>query len=382
MPSTASSPLVSPATGGKKSAYLPQLDGLRGIAILSVLIHHFDVHLPKWIDWGPIGVRTFFLLSGYLITLSVWKLGTPAEGAKDYWSGMGAFHLRRMTRLVPVLYLMLLLGVVMGLPEYVEGIGWHFAFLSNFYALHLGYWPGGASHLWSLSLQEQFYLLWPFLILIVPRKFLPWALTGFMVFALGYRVAMIGNGSSEFHRWVMLPGVIDTFALGALIACWKKSGRPIPLASGPVGLSVGVFALICYAVARECRYLPYVAPWMGVIETLENIFLGWVLLRTIEGWRGVVGWVFEMRFLMAIGRISYGLYVFHVLVHISIGPWLDRAGITKDDDVLLRTFILIVISMGVAALSYRYLEMPLAAWARRRRSGQTKPAGSVAPTLG
>lgn len=382
MSSSESAPVIPSSAAGKKSSYLPQIDGLRGIAILSVLIHHFDLHLPRWLDWGPIGVRTFFLLSGYLITLSVWKLGAPSEAGRGYWTNLKAFHLRRMVRLTPVLYMMLLLGVVMGLPEYQDGFLWHAGFLSNFYVLHLDYWPGGASHLWSLSVQEQFYLIWPFVILLIPRKWLPWALAGFVVFALGYRIALMHTGASVFYRWVMMPGVIDSFALGALIACWKKAGRPIPLASGVFGAAIGLCAIGCFFAARVLRYSPEVAPWMGVTETLENVFLGWVMLRTIEGWRGVVGRFFEMPFLVSIGKISYGLYVFHVLVHIAIGPWLERAGITKEDDILLRTFILVALSMVVAAMSYRYIEMPLAGWIRRTEGGQIKPAGKVAPTLG
>lgn len=374
-------PNTPPPTVGKKSTYLPQLDGLRGIAILSVLIHHFGVHLPQWIDWGPIGVRLFFLLSGYLITLSVWKLGSPAERGRGYWSGLGAFHLRRMVRLTPVLYMMILVGALMGLPEYREGMAWHAAFLSNFYVLHLDYWPGGASHLWSLSIQEQFYLMWPFVILMIPRKFLPWALAAMLVFALGYRIILMDK-VSVFYRWVMMPGVIDSFALGSLIACWKKSGGRIPLASGRFGVGVAAFAFACYVAARLLRYAPHVAPWMGVTETLENVFLGWMMLRTIEGWPGVVGKFFETPVLVYIGRISYGLYVFHVLVHIAIGPWLDAMGLTMESHIAIRTMILIAISMGVATLSYRYVEMPLSAWVRRRDKAAAKAAPKAAASLG
>ena len=60
--------------GHKAEAYLPQLDGLRGVAILAVAFHHFGFHPPSWMDWGPVGPSVFFLLSGYLITLSLWKL--------------------------------------------------------------------------------------------------------------------------------------------------------------------------------------------------------------------------------------------------------------------------------------------------------------------
>ena len=364
-------PVVSvPAPGTpRKSAYQPQLDGLRGIAILSVVLHHFEVRLPGLFDWGPIGVRIFFLLSGYLITQSLWRLQNDArEAGGGYWSGLLGFHARRMARLLPVLYTMIAIAFLMGLPEFRNAVFWHLAFLSNFYALHRGDWPDSASHLWSLSVQEQFYLLWPFVILVTPRKLLPWLLAALFAGAFAFRAAIIQLHASDFYRWVMLPGVIDSFALGALIACLKKSGRPLPFTSGWLGALVGAGALACYVAARFVRFGPFPGAWAAIIETLENLFFAWLLLRTTAGWRGAMGFVFENPILVYLGKISYGLYIFHVLVHVALTPWLNRHGLGIGDHVYLRAVILMALSIGVAALSYRYVEAPLAAWVRRRES--------------
>lgn len=360
--------------------YQPQLDGLRGIAILSVLLHHFDVHLPGIFDWGPIGVRIFFLLSGYLITLSLWRLhrDVDAAGGVGYWSGLTGFHARRMARLLPVLYTMVAVAWLMGLPEFRDALGWHLAFLSNFYALHLDCWPDAASHLWSLSVQEQFYLFWPFVILLTPRRVLPWLLVFLMVAAVAFRAAVISLDASDFYRWVMLPGVIDSFALGALVACVRRPGQPMPLTRGWVGWAVAVAALACYVVGRFGRFGLLVGPASALIETVENLFFAWMLLRTIEGWRGWVGALFGNPVLVYLGRISYGLYVFHVLVHVALGPWLAHHGWSAADHLALRATILLGVSCGVAALSYHYVEVPLAAWVRRRES-RIAGAGSPVP---
>jgi peptidoglycan/LPS O-acetylase OafA/YrhL len=377
MPAFASSVSQAPpavATGSpdgvRKRGYQPQLDGLRGIAVLSVVLHHFDVRLPGMFDWGPIGVRIFFLLSGYLITLSLWRLHADVkEAGGGYWMGLLGFHGRRLARLLPVLYVMLGVAFVMGLPEFRRAMLWHAVFGTNLYALHVGQWPDAASHLWSLSVQEQFYLLWPFLILITPRKWLPGVLVTLFVAGFAFRAAIIESGASDFYRWVMLPGVIDSFALGSLIACVKKAGRPLPFTTpGWRSVAVGLVALSCYVLARFIRFGPFPGPVAALIETLENLFFAWLLIRTVAGWRGVVGAVFESRLLVHLGRVSYGLYIFHVLVNVALSPWLARHGLTVADHAFLRCAVLLTVSIGIASISYHYLEAPLAAWVRRRES--------------
>ena len=382
----AAAPIEAPAAPGlsggvarKSSSYQPQLDGLRGIAILSVLLHHFGVHLPGLLDWGPIGVRIFFLLSGYLITQSLWRLQRDVgEAGGGYGSGLFAFHARRIVRLTPVLYTMIGVACLMGLPEFRDAALWHATFLSNFYALHVGKWPDAASHLWSLSVQEQFYLFWPFVILVTPRKWLPALLVALFAGAFAFRAWIIGSEASNFYRWVMLPGVLDSFALGALIAIWRKSGAALPVTRGWLGVVCGLAALGCYIAARLVRFGPFGGPWVAVIETLENVFLGWLLLRTAMGWRGFGAWLFENPVLVFLGKISYGLYVFHVLVHVAIGPWLDHHGLPLGNHVVVRSAILMALSIGFAALSYYYVEQPLAAWVRRREASAPGAAGPVA----
>lgn len=357
-------PPTTLAAPSKGSDYQPQLDGLRGVAIMSVLIHHFDVHMPLWLDWGPIGVRLFFLLSGYLITLSVWKLIHPDQSAGSLWKGIGGFHLKRAVRLLPVLYTMLFVGVLMGLPEIEEGFFWHAGFLTNFYTLAQDEWPGAASHLWSLSVQEQFYVLWPFLLLVIPKRTLPWALVGLILFAFGYRYYCWSTDASVFMRWLMLPGVIDSFSMGALVACWKSAGRPFSITEGRASYAWAACAIGAYLFARILRFVPTLSPWLAVIETLENFALAWLLLRTISGWNGWLGAILKNRWLVYIGKVSFGLYVFHVLIHVAFSPWLTQFGII---DTRARAFVLILATMGVAAISWHSVEAPLSALMRRRK---------------
>lgn len=126
-------------TGG---VYQPQLDGLRAVAILGVLFHHFGLHIPEFFEYGPVSVRLFFALTGYFITIWLWQAEDAARGAeRSVWSTLPRFHARRLLRIVPPLYLSLLLASLLGLGEVRVSLGWHLGFLSNFHVMQTGYWP-------------------------------------------------------------------------------------------------------------------------------------------------------------------------------------------------------------------------------------------------
>src|SRR3712207_4059108 len=166
---------VSPATDqrtgpGAPLSYLPGLDGLRALAVMAVLLYHAD---PRWMPGGYLGVEVFFVISGYLITallLSEWQQHSHID-LKNFW-------LRRARRLLPALYLLLLVTLafaVVALPDEVARLRVDalaaFGYVTNWY-LVLGqhsYFetvgrPSLLQHLWSLAVEEQFYVLWPLLL--------------------------------------------------------------------------------------------------------------------------------------------------------------------------------------------------------------------------
>ena len=96
-----------------------------------------------------------------------------------------------------------------------------------------------------------------------------------------------------------------------------------------------------------------------MMEIWEAVFIGWVVAATAQGWRGPFGWFLAWPPLVYLGRISLGVYLFHVLVHILLGPWLDRLGILPDAQNTLRVWLLSALSIGAAALSWHLLEKPL-----------------------
>jgi peptidoglycan/LPS O-acetylase OafA/YrhL len=211
-------------TARAKSQHQPYLDGLRGVAILGVLADHFHVPLPPLFHVGPVGVRFFFILTGYFITLSLWKVrDAVTESPRDRNFHIGRFYLGRLLRVGPPFYLALLVGALLGIREIYDNFFWLATFQTNTYIVHLGYWPTAISHFWSLAVQEQFYILWPVVVLILPRRWFISFMVGCMIFALGFRVICILSGANEVIRWVTLCGCLDSFAAGALIAYLKES---------------------------------------------------------------------------------------------------------------------------------------------------------------
>ncbi len=192
----------------------PQLDGLRAIALLAVFYSHF------WdgsSTLGDIGVRFFFVLSGFLIT----NILLDAKGHDNHAASITVFFARRAARIWPPYFLTLgfcsLAAGALRLPMMHESLPWHALFLSNiWYATH-GSEPWALRHLWTLAVEEQFYLIWPFVILAMPsRHFLK--LCGALVFCtILYRVCAFALGKVDEANALPFDS-IDALAAGAALS--------------------------------------------------------------------------------------------------------------------------------------------------------------------
>src|SRR5436309_1918792 len=151
--------------GVERRGYVPQLDGVRALAVSLVVAEHYTHHeLP--LATGRTGVILFFILSGFLIT------GILLD-AREWARAAGVprppvlrrFYGRRFLRIFPLYYASLAVLYAAGVPDVKGYAGWHLAYLSNVLFCRLGAWPAATAHLWSLAVEEQFYLAWPLAIL-------------------------------------------------------------------------------------------------------------------------------------------------------------------------------------------------------------------------
>ena len=218
-------------------AHVPALDGLRGLAILLVIPHNADTFSQSatWL-WpvallahaGWIGVQLFFVLSGFLITRNL----LARRGAGDY---LRSFYVRRALRIFPLYFLTLFVGLVL-LPRLVEfspaalaslqNQVWLWTFLSN-WAQPLGHEVSGFSHFWSLAVEEQFYLVWPFVVLMAAGTRLFWICVIVAVLALASRMVMMGAGAKPEMLYMFTHCRMDALALGAGAAV--LSGKPVAM---------------------------------------------------------------------------------------------------------------------------------------------------------
>ncbi|GAB4175892.1 MAG: acyltransferase [Terrimicrobiaceae bacterium] len=325
------------------------------------MLHHFGVHPGGWLDWGPIAPTLFFVLSGYLMFSSLEKLRAAPGGVTLV--SLVAFHLRRLARLVPALYLLLAVGAALGTFYYIDNWLWHALFLSNVMMAFTGEWSGTLSHLWSLSVQEQFYLICPVL-LFFPARWVVTMLFGVVAFAVGFRVAGILAGWSDMVRWLLLPASLDAFAMGALIACARRRGvRWLGRLAGWPALAGAAGA---FAISRILRHLEGTGnPFLALVEVFEVVAISLLLLTVLDCIRHPVTRLLALKPLADIGRISYGIFIWHMLVGVSLAPVLDSFSISVVAQPFLHVSLLVAASIGMAWLSWVSFEQPCVRWAAK-----------------
>jgi peptidoglycan/LPS O-acetylase OafA/YrhL len=161
--------------------YMPQLDGLRAIAVAMVVVRHY--YLVTEIDTAIYGVRLFFVLSGFLITgillasREALQMGLVPSRAH----ALRQFYIRRTLRIFPLYYLVVGVGLIVGVPEALEFAPWLLTYTLNWRIAAQGWYMEHYAHLWSLAVEEQFYLLWPWVILLVRNN---WVLPSAIIMTL------------------------------------------------------------------------------------------------------------------------------------------------------------------------------------------------------
>ena len=295
--------------------YFPALDGVRAIAALMVMSYHFCQYTKMRGPWalGQTGVDLFFVLSGFLITSIL--LVAPE---KD-WREVRTFYIRRTLRIFPLYYGFL---IVMALSGTVASF-WFWIYLQNI-PLKLAMPVVGPDHFWSLAVEEQFYLVWPFLVFFLPRHWLTRTLWAIVAMALVFRI-LIECYHSQFYPFVMFSR-FDGLAAGALLATYYRRGV---LQRHPRRL---LLLIIVSAVAIWFQWWKFAAHGYPLNEAVK-FSLATSLYAAFVGYIIVGGSTLTNRLLSApplrfIGRVSYGLYVYHLVVfsfmlspnrHLSLG---------------------------------------------------------------
>jgi len=366
------------------------LDGLRGLAILLVIVWHYLVagnqadpgslhqFFNRTFSFAWAGVDLFFVLSGFLIG----GILIDRRGSDDYFS---RFWLRRFARLMP-LYLIVIGLYILALPAagffyparelwLFDDAGkiplWSFLlYVQNFYMAEANsFGPNWLSATWSLAVEEQFYLLAPLFLRFVPLRLLPGLLVALTVAALFIRNAYLGAGGSVVGSYVLLATRWEGLLVGILVAfyyrkpavrAWLK-GHPLWLMTALGILLAGLAWLI---MDRQQLHSPFM---MEFGYSYLPLVAAAVLLVALSVDWPVVKRVFVNSALVELGVISYGVYLLHQPVHglVSLAMLGQRQQLHAPRDLIvaLASFALTV---AIASLSWRYIEKPVIDLAHRQ----------------
>ncbi len=368
------------------SPYNAGLDGIRAIAVLGVIAYHLDL---GWASGGLLGVGVFFVLSGYLIT-DLLVAGIRTRGARSF----GMFWMRRARRLLPALFVMLLVTVAWAtlfdrsqIPGLRDDLLPAVFYYSNWWYIfhHVSYFAqygpqSPLGHLWSLAIEEQFYLVWPFVLLVALR----WVrsrrllIIGALVLAAGSAIEMALLFVPYTDPTRVYDGT-DTRAFGLLIGAalalaWPRSRVVHPIDKSArrilevVGGSALAGILAMYALTGEYDTFLY-RGGMVLLSVLTAVVIAVVAhpgarLRNLLGW-GPLRWI---------GERSYGIYLWHYPVIVLTTPLYARTNV-------LRVVLQVAASILLAALSWHFVEEPIRHGALSRLAARVRSREWTLPKL-
>ena len=343
--------------------YYKQIDGLRFIAVLMVIFHHiFPFFTTFNIDFGFFGVNLFFVISGFLITEILLMQSLSNNSLLKI---LKIFFLRRAIRIFPLYFLYIFICYLIVPNETLYLFNWLLTYSINcwiFIHNKLSFWF--FTHFWSLSVEEQFYLIWPFIVLLLPLKLFKKSILIIILLSIIFRIySYFFMANHELFNHVMLPATFDCFGLGALLAYLKnfEKERFNQLFKSKY-IIVLLLLLIFLIVGLKIDLLT---------ETL-NRFLNAILSFFIIGKiiSNQIGKFFN-RFLSLnviryFGQISYGLYVYHLLVWGTLGKFFDQVWFyvfQNKEQTLTKSFFdfifVLCLTILISILSYELFEKQL-----------------------
>ena len=360
---------------------IPELDGIRAIAIWMVLLVHIITGFPNpqgalgFLPWpvqvaighGWLGVDLFFMLSGFLITGILLDTRERPHYLRN-------FYARRFLRIMPLYFTVVLVWVL-----FYHHYGRYLLLSSVFGAnlaplLHVGV-PHGPTVLWSLAVEEHFYFLWPAVVLLVDQKKLLWLCLALFVGCPILRGLFALEGMNPGTLIVLSCFRFDGLAMGAAIAIWARSARfNRKIAHWIVAIC---FVMLCVVSVGGARFGIFGTKTpAGLAFTYTQAYFAFAIPFVLAlVYRGTV-WttVLRNRFMQLSGALSYCLY----LIHLSIGDGYQRVLANRlhlgpTETVLMRALVIVLLSFTIAALSRRFLEQPCLALKARFEDARKQP---------
>ncbi len=381
--------------------HMPVLDGVRGLAILLVLITHFVADVPatnraEWAitrvaGYGMFGVDLFFVLSGFLITGILIDSKKPG-GYSVYFRN---FYMRRSLRIFPLYYgVLVCIFAIAPLIPFFRGPqldtltheqGWAWTYLVNVFIWHHGgYGLPYIDHFWSLAVEEHFYFFWPLVVWACPRPALVKVSLWVAIASLVARM-VLSDYMLPLSVYVLTPFRLSALCLGGLLAAVARAPGGVQVlnrAARPMSIAAVVTLVGTYAFNQVVH--AFFLPLHELRNTTFTVLFGALIVHALvaspTSLSGRFLYSSSMRFL---GKYSYGLYVFHhffsyyFVTHDTVAELGARIG----SHTLAMALLAVVgsgVSLLVAMASYRFYEKPFLALKRYWPSGGDAPLGEAA----
>lgn len=342
--------------------HISGLNGIRAIAVLMVIVYHrFPAdHFLKIMPIGHFGVDIFFVLSGYLISRILLNGAIKIDNnTATAFQLIKSFVIRRSLRIFPIYYLLLFVlyindGIVGN--SFRDNFLWYFFYGSNFLVYFEGKWFGCLAHLWSLAVEEQFYLVWPFLVLVLFRKRLLTLVIATIV--IGTFSPLLFDGIT----YVLTISCINAFGIGALLA-YVELRRPEWQTT--FVKTVNVLAAVSFLLIFV-HYFVVALPVFSDRLLVSIIAVALIAYCRFHQESFLVTRILENKMLSFIGLISYGVYLYHNVFPRYWTAILSRLHIETPATHGQFSYIEFVIQTGfvilVSYLSWILIEKPIAKW--------------------
>ena len=353
--------------------HIKGLDTLRALAVIWVIAAHWNMFFYETtpigafmkkciVPDGGTAVYLFFVLSGFLIT----RILLNAKKEDDFQNNPSIvknFFVRRTLRIFPIYYLCILWAYTQ-FPDVKQHVNYFLCYACNILCYRTGTW-NSSSHTWTLAVEEQFYLFWPWLILYTRRKYLTAVLTTCILIGI---VTTYFTLKVTFEPFFVF-NCLDSFGLGALYA--SVFLEPLKLARFEKTIKViAFFALAVYIYWKIMAYnSQYDFPVIFIKKTVDSILALWLIIFTVNNKsERLRKYFFENKFLNFIGVISYGIYLYHAYVGVMLYHYVDFINSTFVThnwlyDILITRgcmyIILLILLTGISWLSFKLIEQPI-----------------------
>jgi peptidoglycan/LPS O-acetylase OafA/YrhL len=294
--------------------YFPQLDSLRFFAILLVMFAHWmhDFPIVNSIRLGAFAVDLFFVISGFLITLQLLNLKQAIdEGQFSIFMGFKRFFWRRILRIFPLYFTVLILTTLFNKGEIRDAFFWNASFLSNFYMIKMQIWPSTFSHFWSLSVEEHFYLFLPFIVFFSKEK-LSLCL---ILFSIAFRFFVLNYQHDFFKVYAHTFSCLDVFLIGSLLAYFYKiKVYFFKFLTANLIFKTSLFILFCTSFVLLVLKPVYLNFNWVFLRTIAAIFFALIVAFLVSEKKHLFFSLMNLKAFIFLGKLSYGMYLIHNFV--------------------------------------------------------------------